>query len=489
MKASGESFLRHARNDQGGQILPWMAFLGALIVGVGGLTVDLGHAYVCYRELQSSTDAAALAGAYGMALGSATQASVSAQAQTFSSVAGGVNATPNLPNPTISVTLRCVTDSALVEAPCTAGPTGNNVIQVVQKSTIPTYFIRALAFLGVNSAQSLTLTAASTATMMSGKATQVNVALLLDTTASMGSNDTDANCNDTRVHCALAGVQTMLKALAPCTASSTKTNCTPFDQVSLFTFPSVQANTASNDTSCPSSNPTILPYSTPTPGALWSAPKGNSATYQITDYLSDYSSTNQQGGSLSSSSALTIATGGSTSSNCSGMQTPGGDGTYYAGAIYAAQSSLIAAQAANPGSQNIMIILSDGDANANSSKIAGSSQLSGNVYGSPNDQCHQAITAANYATNQGTAVYTIAYGASSSGCSSDTGAFAISPCSAMQQMSSGWSTGDQSHFYSDASASQNKGQCTGTNNYSLNGIFANIAAKFTQARLIPNGIT
>ncbi len=486
MRSSADSFLHRARRDQYGQILPWMAFLGALIVGIGGLTVDLGHAYVCYRELQSSTDAAALAGAYAMAMAQATPASVSAQAQTFSSVTGSENATPNLPSPTISTTLRCVTDSPLVEAPCTAGPTGSNVIQVVQKSTIPTYFIRALAFLGVNSAQSLTLTAVSTATMMSGKATQVNVALLLDTTASMGTNDTDANCNNTRIHCALGGVQKLLKGLAPCTASSTQTNCTPFDQVSLFTFPSVQANTASNDTSCPSSNPAIVPYSTPTPGANWTAPTGNAATYQITDYLSDYSSTNQQGGSLSNSSALTTATGGS---NCGGMQTPGGDGTYYAGAIYAAQSSLMAAQAANPGSQNIMIILSDGDANANSSKIAGSSQLSGNVYGSANDQCHQAITAANYATNNGTTVYTIAYGASNSGCSTDTGSLAISPCAAMKQMSSGWSTGDQSHFYSDASASQNPGQCTGMNDYSLDGIFTNIAAKFTQARLIPNGTT
>jgi hypothetical protein len=489
MRSNDNSLLRRASKDQYGQILPWMAFLGALIAGVGGLTVDLGHAYVCYRELQSSTDAAALAGAYAMALAQATPASVSAQAQTFSSVTGGVNATPNLPSPTIVTTLKCVTDSTLVEAPCAAGPTGDNVIQVVQKSTIPTYFIRALAFLGVDSARSLTLTAVSTATMMSGKATQVNVALLLDTTASMGSNDTDANCNNTRIHCALGGVQKLLKGLAPCTASSTQTNCTPFDQVSLFTFPSVQAGTAANDTSCPSSNPTIVPYSTPTPGANWTAPTGDAATYQITDYLSDYSSTNQQGGSLNNSSALTTATGGSNSSNCGGMQTPGGDGTYYAGAIYAAQSSLMAAQAANPGSQNIMIILSDGDANAKSSKITGSSQLSGNIYGSADDQCHQAITAANYATNNGTTVYTIAYGASNSGCSTDTGSLAISPCAAMQQMSSGWSTGDQSHFYSDASASQNPGQCTGINDYSLDGIFTNIAAKFSQARLIPNSTT
>jgi Putative Flp pilus-assembly TadE/G-like len=475
--------------DQQGQVLPWMALLGALVVGVAGLVVDLGHAYVCYRQLQASTDAAALAGAYALALSQATPSSVQARAQAFSSVAGGVNATPNLPNATIATTLSCVTDSSLVDAPCSAGPTGNNVVQVVQQTAVPTFFIRALAAVGLNSAKTIALTAVSTATMMSGKATQVNVAVVLDTTASMGSKDTDANCNDTRIHCALSGVQTMMKHLSPCTSSSTSTNCTPFDQVSLFTYPNVQASTASNEVSCPTGNPTVLAYSTPTQGASWSAPTGSSATYQITDYLSDFSSTNQQGGSLSNSSALTVATGGSASSNCGGLQTPGGVGTYYAGAIYAAQSSLIAVQSQNPNSQNVMIILSDGDANAKSSNIAGSKNLSGNVYGSPDDQCHQAISAANYATLHGTTVYTIAYGASNSGCSSDKGSFAISPCSTLQQMASGWSSGDRSHFYSDASSSQNPGQCTGTNDYDLNGIFADIAAKFTQARLIPNGTT
>jgi hypothetical protein len=322
----------------------------------------------------------------------------------------------------------------------------------------------------------------ATATPLSGKNTQVNVAMVVDTTASMGQQDSDINCNNTRIHCALNGVQTLLGQLTPCTASSTKTNCTGFDQVSLFTFPNVIASTASNDTTCPSGNPTALPYSTPTPGASWTAPKGASATYQISDYLSDYSSNNQKGGALNTSSSLAIATGGGGSQNCSGMQTPGGEGTYYAGVIYAAQSSLASASAANPGSENIMIILSDGD--ANSTKIS-SGQHSGNVYGSLDDQCQQAISAAQYATRQGTTVYTIAYGASSSGCSTDkSGPLAgISPCTAMQDMASA-----QGDFYSDATASQNKGQCASANSYSLDSIFTSIAAKFTNARLVPNGI-
>ncbi len=483
MKGLVNSFLCRFTRDESGQVLTWMVFLMVLFCGMAGITVDLGHAYVCHRELQSSTDAAALAGAYAMTLSGATTASVTSQVNASSSLTNGTNANPNLTSVTLTPAFRCVTDSNIVQAPCSASPTGYNVLQIVQTSVVPTYFIRVLSVFGINAARSIPISAMATATPLSGKNTQVNVAMVVDTTASMGTQDNDVNCNNTRIHCALAGVQTLLGQLTPCTASSTKSKCTGFDQVSLFTFPNVMASTASNDTTCPSSNPTILPYSVPTPGASWTTPSGASATYQITNYLSDYSSNNQKGGTLSTSSGLGVATGASGSKNCNGMQTPGGDGTYYAGVIYAAQSSLAAASSANPGSENIMIILSDGD--ANSSKITGGKH-SGNVYGSLDDQCQQAITAAQYATGQGTTVYTIAYGASSSGCSSDkSGPLAgLSPCTAMQDMAS-----SSSDFYSDATASQNKGQCASANSYSLNSIFTSIAAKFTNARLIPNGIT
>ena len=75
------------------------------------------------------------------------------------------------------------------------------------------------------------------------------------------------------------------------------------------------------------------------------------------------------------------------------MQAPGGEGTFFAGAIYAAQDSLVAAQAANPKAQNVMIILSDGDASASSSAMPGASTTSG-VYPSTKNQCQQAVTAA-----------------------------------------------------------------------------------------------
>ncbi|HUN83536.1 MAG TPA: pilus assembly protein TadG-related protein [Terracidiphilus sp.] len=501
MNDNGGSFLLRAYKDERGQVLPWMVLMIVMFLGMAGLTLDLGHAYVCYRELQASTDAAALAGAYAMTLSGATQATVQAEVNAFSSTTGGANATPNLPNvPTPTVTLTCVTDSSLVPAPCTASATGKNVIRVVQTVSIPTIFMSALSAFGIKAATSLNLGTEADATLQAGKSTQVNVALVMDTTASMGDQDSDSNCNNTRIYCAEQGAQTLLQNLQPCTTGSTSSKCNaPYDQVSLFTFPNVEASTASKDTSCPSGNPTIVPYTTPTAGASWTAPTGSSGTYQIANYSDDYSSTNQQGGSLNSSSGLAIANGASGVSKCSGMGTPGGDGTYYAGAIYAAQSSLMAAQAANPGSQNVMIILSDGD--ASSSDICATwdtktptkcdsyaKNSSGNtvVYGAANNQCQQGIAAANFATGQGTQVVTIAYGAASSGCSTDTSGTLknLSPCTAMQDMAS-----SSADFYSDATASQNKGQCDSANSYTLKQIFANVAQKFSSARLLPNGIT
>jgi hypothetical protein len=473
-----------------------MAFLFVGFLGMGGMTVDLGRAYGCYRELQTSTDAAAMAGAYAMSLSTATSSSVPDIVKAYSSAPGGKNANTNLPGVTVTTTLKCLTSVANSGVLCTASPTGDNAIQVTQTFAMPTLFIRALGAIGISTANSLTITTTSTAAMRGATNAQYNVAIVIDTTASMASTDTDAACGTTRIKCALQGAEVMLQSLSPCTPSSTSTSCTSFDQVSLFTYPNVQANTTSKDTTCPTSNPTIVPYYTPVSGATWSAPTGSSPTYQITPYLSDYSSTNKPGGALSTASALTVATGGK--SGCQGMQTPGGDGTYYAGVIYAAQSSLIAAQKANPGSLNALIILSDGDAQStkicktwstsNPASCTTYASNSGNVYGSAQDQCQQAITAAQTATAAGTAVYTIAYGAPNSGCSTDTsGPLAgLSPCTALQKMAS-----TPANFYSDATASSAAGQCISASNpnLTLNGIFKQVATSFTVARLIPDNAT
>ena len=198
MNPQKDSLVLRGLKEQSGQAGPWMALLTVMMIGIVGLVVDVGHAYVCHRELQASTDAASLAGAYAMTLPGATTVTVNSKVDALSSATNngvtGANATQNLPAVTIAPSIRCVTDSLIVTAPCSASATGYNVIQVVQSSTIPTYFIRVLSAFGIKSAQSMTVTTISTATMMAGKAAQVNVAMVLDTTASMGNSDTDINC-------------------------------------------------------------------------------------------------------------------------------------------------------------------------------------------------------------------------------------------------------------------------------------------------------
>jgi hypothetical protein len=198
---------------------------------------------------------------------------------------------------------------------------------------------------------------------------------------------------------------------------------------------------------------------------------------------------------LNTSSDLVIAVGGK--GGCAGIGAPGGEGTYYAGAIYQAQASLVAEQLANPGSQNVIILLSDGDAGAcgtTSQSACNKIQMtegttsttvatSNGVYASWINQCHQAVTAAKAATAAGTRVYTVAYGAEASGCPFDSPA--ITPCVTMEDMASTTAT-----FFSDYTATGGTGNCISSSRptTSLDEIFTEIAGDFTTSRLIPNNL-
>jgi hypothetical protein len=173
---------------------------------------------------------------------------------------------------------------------------------------------------------------------------------------------------------------------------------------------------------------------------------------------SDFRSSNN--GNLNVSSNLVRATGGDASS-CAGLQDPGGQGTFYADAIATAQAALAANSRA--GVQNVMIVLSDGDATAASVPSTKSK-----------NECHQAITVAQAATTAGTWVYSIAYGAAMSGCATDTPK--ISPCSTMQLIAT-----DTTKFYSDGANG-----CTSSANPTteLVSIFKKIALSLTTARLV-----
>jgi hypothetical protein len=243
-------------------------------------------------------------------------------------------------------------------------------------------------------------------------------------------------------------------------------------------------------------------------------------SYQILGFQDNYKSSDSSG--LNQGAGSVIASGDSGVSGCSGLQAPGGEGTYYAQVLYAAQAALVSQQASYPGSKNAIIVLTDGDAtacasNANTSAgacstksqiVATEGTLNGTgthtsnpsgyenaTYPSALGECGQAVLAAQYAANQGTTVYTIGYGSETSGgCLSDAtysatvttngGSWAPGdqPCQAIAAMAS-----STTNFYSDDGAGCEATSPTNQSITKLTSIFHAITKRMTVPRLIPTG--
>ncbi|MGA2558229.1 MAG: pilus assembly protein TadG-related protein [Terracidiphilus sp.] len=524
-------FTHQTLSDQRGQVLPWVAFMMVLFLGIGAFVLDIGHAYMSYRQLQAATDAAALAGARDIY----SSAAVST-ASNFAATTGGSNTYSTLQNVSMAPgwpKLECLTTVANMGILC-EGPGAANAIQVKEQAIVPTFFAQIFGI------KQMTISAVATATK--GKPVPLNVALLIDTTLSM--DDTDSNCSNTQLGCAMTGAQNLLAGLAP-----------SVDAVSVFTFPNIDPNTANNDKNCSppqSLNPSF--YSTPTPGLATALPYSfptlpssastgyqvptGTGTYQITSFSKDYRSSDASN-SPNSNSTLVSTVGQpatSTTPAVSGCLAPpnqaGEFGTYLAGVIYAAQASLAAEYAqeisASPTSQpiNIMIVLSDGNSNA-STRYGVSNQFfvtnnpsASGTYPSDVGDCGQAVVAASASKSAGTLIYAVAYGSpatgsfswnsndisdsiNNAGCPTDQNSFfsafhlgsntsaypGISPCQTMQDIAS---TPNSEYFYSDYNQSGSNSQCYSSNTESpsaLADIFATIAGKLSKARLIPDSTT
>jgi hypothetical protein len=531
--------LRSFGRQESGQVLPLVGVLMIGLLGMVAFGLDVGHAVYSQRELQQATDATALAAAQAMSRPGNTTSNInggSAASPTgsggvvasYSSATGGLNERASLPGVSVTSTMKCLQTLETQGLSC-VGTIPFNAVQVTQTVSLKTLFGSMIGM------KTVPLNAVATAAIRGGGPRPSNVAVIMDTTLSM--NIYDSNCSNTQMQCALNGFQILLKSLNPC--GLYQTDCSPvngvatnsFDRVALFTFPNVTVGTASVDASCtrpiqgnmpsifnvsPYGNitmmtgatnaswpgiPVAVAYSAPVAGAASYAPTGNNtATYQITGFLSDYR-TSDASTTLNPGSALVKAAGASP--NCGAMAPSNFDGdygTYYAGAIYAAQASLVNTQAQNPGSENILIILGDGDSHSPQSNCYVSSSLtclgSFNVFGSPASgngsypswvsQCQQAVTAAQAASSTGTIVYTVAYGASAiTGCGTDSGTYRNNPCDAMAAMASA-----PQDFYSDWKQTGSDGTCTSSQPVvSLNDIFTSIAQTLTTARLIPNNTT
>lgn len=573
--------------DEGGQVLPWVVVMMLTILGVAALVVDCGRAMVIQRELQASTDAAVLAAAQTI---SGTSTTYQTYATNYSSNSGGKNAYAGLTITGSTTTGLCLTTVSGWGVPCTLA-SGKvsipNAVSLTQTTTVPTLFA------GVLGKSTMNLSATSTAAK--GRPTPYNVALIVDSTLSM--NETDSNCGGvTQEQCALTGVQQLLTGLdtdydhvalftfpnvvvgsgSPAGVAITSTGaqqsytCTTtvassYQGVSYYNYdnfytPVLYSTSGSGNDSYGNFSPRqqvhyqppwsgiawAMPYTfppKPTDNSGYTIPSGNDApTYEITPFVTDYNTTTNGKISMNTSSVLVQASGGK--SNCGGIAPSSYDGdfgTYYAGAIYAAQAALLEEQQDHANSYNVMIILGDGNSTSpqtwgpeysmpdsaahaettystlSSMTTSGYSYpasylvaTNSGTYPSWVGECGQAVDAAQYAatyssggTQNNTLVFTIAYGSpttsDSSDCASDRSGGAhrnITPCQTLQQMATqktGYSVSP--YFYSDWAAqggSQSSGCQANSDNSgttAISDIYAAIVSKLNNARLIPNGTT
>jgi hypothetical protein len=531
MKTTIVSFARKALNDQRGQVLPWVA-LGLIgMLGMGGMSVDVGRAYVAHAQLQNYANAAVLAAA-GLVYNTSSTNNATTEANLYSGSSGDENVNNALGTVTTTVSTVCLNSLQPSGTTCPSSNPPPNAVRVIEKAAVPTYFMK------------LNVAATATASMQ-GQSQPWNVAIILDATGSMSTNDTNCGSNVTEFQCALNGIKGMLGSVNPCKSGSTScTNAAANFHVALFSFPAVSTASVTKENACSSySTPSFQIYTLPlttatsyTPIEYWQNSNHNNTftgTYEVTygasdadanGFVSDYYNVSASNGLNTSSSivkAITtcmqpISQAGSGTGGLNAANTTGGI-TYYASILYAAQSALVAEQRLNPGTNNAIIFLSDGQANLVAAtadlptsttytavpSTAGLNTLTGTgYYPDTKDECQQAIIAAQAATTAGTQVYSVAYGSEQTGCYSGDGntdttliatgknaAFTVSqltPCVTMENIAS-----SLNNFYSDYNQSGSGSTCQDSSHTvsSLSAIFMSIASSFTQPRLIPNTAT
>ena len=514
------SLFRRMYCEQEGQVLYLVAALLVALLGMAALSIDIGFALHSQRELQACADAAASAGGSAMQNGNSVNPTNVADEYSGDSAAGGVyNIHPDLNITSVTVNYACVTGSTATNLhmpPCAtyttlssqAGCTsGCNAIQVIEKAAVPTFFAKLFGVTTVN------ISATASASASGALPIPYHIMMVLDATNSMGQG-VDTGCTSgtgsySPEQCAQLGVQTLLNYLAPCATNLTSCGSSPaVDEVGMMVFPGTCSQTlvggkcpnattlsnttpspyASDDYSCPATDPPITSYN-------------NNPAYMVLGFQNDYRASDAAT-TLDYSAPLVDAVGAGTwinasgavlGSNSCGMPTPGGEGTFYAGAIISAQAYLAANHAS--GIQDIMILLSDGNASASSTEMGGSvkqsviiSGMNGSLY-SPTAECAQAVAAANYAKttkqSDGTAteIYSVSYGSETSGCTTgDT----LTPC---QTMSGIASLPLSQYFFSVPQTISGKTStvCSGAVPITtLNQVFTTIAERLMSSRLIPN---
>jgi Flp pilus assembly protein TadG len=350
--------MRKARGERG-QVLAIVALALVALLGISAFAIDVGYAYYAKRQLQSATDAAALAGAQDLPNGTTAVATATSYA--------AANTPANLSNLTFTYTVAC-TATAISAVGCAPAVNPN---ELVVKGTASTNTWFAKLF-GINHFD----VAAHANACSPCSSTPVDIVIAIDRTGSMCS-PTDAQGNCTDLDNAKDGVRTMLGILNP-----------PYAQVGMLDFPPVQT-TATSVCNAPYNSLGNNGYD-----GYDAANRG---------YITDTINSNYKTGSaLNTSSGLYLHTVDGKSNAC----IQAGGNTSYSEALRQAQAELLAH--GRPNVPNYIVFLTDGEAN-----IGSMYGLNDPTYppGNADDTqpCHTAINVANAAKAAGTTIYSIGY--------------------------------------------------------------------------------
>jgi Flp pilus assembly protein TadG len=349
--------MRRARGERG-QILAVVALALVALLGIAAFAIDVGYAYYAKRQLQSATDAAALAGAQDL------PNAVTAVATATSYAAAN---TPSNLSFTFTYTTAC-TATSVIATGCTAAVNPNE-LTVAGAASTNTWFAKIFGISHFDVS-----THANACSPCSS--TPVDIVIAVDRTGSMCSpTGPGGECTD--LDNAKDGIRTMLSDLNP-----------PYAQIGMVAFPPVQTAATS-------------PCSSPYNSLGGNGYDGYDAATR--GYVTDTINANYKTGSvLNTSSGLYLHTVDGNNSSC----IQAGGNTSYTEALRQAQAELLAH--GRPNVPDYIVFLTDGEANIGSVYGAGDPTYPpGNV----DDQqpCHTAVQLANQYKAAGTTIYSIGY--------------------------------------------------------------------------------
>jgi Flp pilus assembly protein TadG len=350
--------MRTGRGERGQVLLVVTLGLVALL-GVAAFAIDVGYAYYAKRQLQSATDAAALAGAQDLP----TAATAVATATSYAAA----NTPANLSGLTFTYTTKC-TATAIIATGCVANVNPNELV-VTGSAQTNTWFAKlfGIAHFDVSTHANACSPCSST---------PVDIVIAVDRTGSMCTPTGPGGvCTD--LDNAKDGIRTMLGMMNP-----------PYAQIGMLDFPPVK------DTS---TDPCSAPYNSLGGNGY----DGYDAATR--GYLTDTITSNYKTGTaLNTSSGLYLHTDDGDNSSC----IESGGNTSYSEALRQAQAELLAH--GRPNVPNYIVFLTDGEANIGSVYSANDPNFPQN--GMDDQQpCQTAIDLANTYKAAGTTIYSIGY--------------------------------------------------------------------------------